>query len=188
MITGPTQTVKRARRLRSEMSLPQTVLWRELRKRPGGFKFRREHPAGVYVLDFFVASVRLDIEIDGFAHDSVPATVRDRRRSDFLRSQGVATVRIPAKAVLDDLSAAIARVVQICEERKARLTDSRNNPPPKGEGDHAQHGGGAPSGLRGLETATPAAPLIGTPLASLSLPDLPLHQPAAGPPPRAGED
>ena len=46
------------------MSLPQTMLWRELRKRPGGFKFRREHPAGQhYFLDFFVAALRLDIEV-----------------------------------------------------------------------------------------------------------------------------
>ncbi|MGB5779902.1 MAG: DUF559 domain-containing protein, partial [Allopontixanthobacter sediminis] len=44
MITGPTQTVKRARKLRSEMSLPEVLIWREMRKRPGNLKFRRQHP------------------------------------------------------------------------------------------------------------------------------------------------
>mgnify|MGYP004088811133 CR=1 FL=1 len=34
VITGPRQSVKRARKLRSEMSLPETLLWTELRKRP----------------------------------------------------------------------------------------------------------------------------------------------------------
>ena len=59
MITGPRETMKRARKLRSEMSLPEGLLWRELRKRSGGFKFRRQHPAGIYVLDFYCAAVRL---------------------------------------------------------------------------------------------------------------------------------
>ncbi|MDZ4308027.1 endonuclease domain-containing protein, partial [Allopontixanthobacter sp.] len=68
MITGPTQTVKRARKLRSEMSLPEVLLWREMRKRPTGLKFRRQHPAGIYILDFFCAKAKLAIEIDGFAH------------------------------------------------------------------------------------------------------------------------
>lgn len=97
MVTGPIDTIKRARKLRSEMSLPQVLLWRELRKRPSGFKFRREHGAGGYYLDFYVASLRLDIEVDGFAHDNALAAARDNNRSHWLRSQGVATVRIPAK-------------------------------------------------------------------------------------------
>ena len=120
MITGPRETIKKARKLRSEMSLPEGLLWRELRKRPGGFKFRRQHPAGVYVLDFYCAAVRLAIEVDGFAHVMGRVAVHDARRSEWLRSQHVATTRIPAKAVLDDLAAVVVRLVQICEERAAR--------------------------------------------------------------------
>ena len=102
MINGPVETTKRARKLRSEMSLPEMVLWRELRKRPGGFKYRRQHPAGAYVLDFYCASVRLAIEVDGMAHDSTAAARADATRSHFLRSQHIATLRVPAKALLDD--------------------------------------------------------------------------------------
>ena len=70
MITGTKATVKLARKLRSEMSLPEVLLWRELRLRPGGYKFRRQHPAGPYVLDFYCAALGLAIEVDGMAHDS----------------------------------------------------------------------------------------------------------------------
>jgi very-short-patch-repair endonuclease len=139
VITGPRDTVKRARELRSEMSLPEAMVWRELRKRPGGHKFRRQHPAGVYVLDFYCAKARLDIEVDGWAHDNPANTQRDGNRSAFLRSQGVATTRIPAQRVLEDLEAVVRRIVVICDERIEQL-------------------------------------------------GVPLHQPAAGPPPRAGED
>jgi very-short-patch-repair endonuclease len=82
VITGPGETVKRARKLRSEMSLPEGLLWRELRKRPRGFKFRRQHPAGVYVLDFYCAAVRLAIEVDGFVHATGSVAKTDTWRSE----------------------------------------------------------------------------------------------------------
>ncbi len=117
MITGPRSTVKLARKLRSEMSLPEGLLWRELRKRPEGLKFRRQHPAGVYVLDFYCAAARLAIEVDGMAHDSADAAKRDQSRSGFLRSQGVATLRVPARVILEDVGIAVARIVEVCRGR-----------------------------------------------------------------------
>ncbi|RDC59011.1 Leucine--tRNA ligase [Alteripontixanthobacter maritimus] len=121
MITGPQQTVNRARKLRSEMSLPETLLWRELRERPGGYKFRRQHPAGEYVLDFFCAATKLAVEIDGRAHDSADAARHDNARSHYLRSQGIATTRIPAHAVLSDRESVVLRLVQICSARTTEL-------------------------------------------------------------------
>ena len=125
MITGPTPSVKLARKLRSEMSLPETLLWREFRKRPGGIKVRRQHPAGYFVLDFYCAAARLAIEIDGAGHDSGDAASYDARRSQFLRSQGVATLRVPAKAVLADMEVALGRIVEVCLERIAKLQDAK---------------------------------------------------------------
>ena len=108
-MAGPTETVRRARKLRSEMSPPELLLWSALRERPRGFKFRRQHPAGHYVLDFYCASVRLAIEVDGFAHDSARAAARDAGRSGWLRSQQIATLRVPARVVLDDIGAGRSR-------------------------------------------------------------------------------
>ncbi|HXC26532.1 MAG TPA: DUF559 domain-containing protein [Stellaceae bacterium] len=52
--------------LRRNMSLPEVVLWQALRHgRLAGLRFRRQHPVGPYILDFFCASVRLAIEVDG---------------------------------------------------------------------------------------------------------------------------
>ena len=139
MITGPRDTIKRARRLRSEMSLTETLLWRELRKRPGGFKFRRQHGAGNYVIDFYCASARLAIEVDGRVHDNAARASSDAAKSLFLRSQGVATVRVSAKAVLEDPVAAAVRLGQICAERVATpgekpdvpLHHASHGPPPR---------------------------------------------------------
>jgi hypothetical protein len=49
------------------MTLPEVVLWQCLRQRPEGLKFRRQHPTGPYVLDFFCSDARLAIEVDGEA-------------------------------------------------------------------------------------------------------------------------
>jgi len=135
VISGPRGTVKRARKLRSEMSLPETMLWRELRKRPGGHKFRRQHPAGLFVLDFYCAKARLDIEVDGWVHDNPARAQQDRDRSHFLRSQGIATTRIPAQRVLEDLEAVVRRIVVICDERIEKLMvplpHPADGPPPR---------------------------------------------------------
>ena len=128
MINGPIETVKRARKLRSEMSLPETLLWRELRKRPGGFKFRRQHPADMYVLDFYCASVRLAIEVDGMAHDGIEAAKRDARRSAFLKSQHVATLRIPAKVILEEMEVAVGRIAAVCCERAGKMVRASGVP------------------------------------------------------------
>ena len=121
MITGPRDTVKLARKLRSEMSVPERLLWRELRKRSGGFKFRRQHPAGQYVLDFYCASLRLAVEVDGWAHDSASTIAKDRTRSAYLRTQDIATTRIPAKAIQSDVEAVTVRLLEICVKRQAGI-------------------------------------------------------------------
>lgn len=57
-----------AKRLRRAMALPEVLLWQVLRTQPGGHRFRRQAPAGDYVLDFYCAPARLAIEVDGEAH------------------------------------------------------------------------------------------------------------------------
>jgi very-short-patch-repair endonuclease len=110
------------------MSLPEVQLWRELRKRPGGYKFRRQHPAGQYLLDFYCAALRLAIEVDGFAHASSAASRRDKRRSEWLRSQQIATKRIPARMIFEDIEAVVTRIVEICRLREKRISQMRPVP------------------------------------------------------------
>ncbi|MBD0414504.1 endonuclease domain-containing protein [Oryzicola mucosus] len=70
---APERTVAAARTLRSDMSLPEVLLWEQLRQlRLGGLRFRRQHPIGPYGLDFYCPKARLVVEVDG-AHHHVPA-------------------------------------------------------------------------------------------------------------------
>ncbi len=100
----PSDIIDRARDLRREMSLPEVQLWQALRgEKLGGLKFRRQHPIAPYVLDFYCAGARLAVEIDGESHEGRGA--QDARRDAFLLDQGIRTLRIPARDVLNDLTA-----------------------------------------------------------------------------------
>ncbi len=103
------------------MTLPEVLLWRELRQRPGGLKFRRQHPAGRYVLDFFCAKLALAVEVDGLVHDCREVAEKDERRDLWLRNMGIIVLRFPAKQVLDD-------VVSVVEAILAEATSQRSSP------------------------------------------------------------
>ena len=142
-ISGPVTTVQRARKLRREMTLPEVKLWGVLRERPGGFKFRRQHPAGVYILDFYCAAVRLAIEVDGWAHDTGGVAKADAARGAALREQHIATLRVPATVVLEDVEPVVTRIVAVCEERAEKLAGLRKgHPTPLGEGTQRSWGEG----------------------------------------------
>jgi very-short-patch-repair endonuclease len=121
---------ERARSLRRQMSLPEVLLWRALRTRPEGFKFRRQHPIGGYVADFACLSARLLIEIDGGAHEFGDQARIDALRQADLERTGFAVLRIAARDVLDDLDA-IVRMVVTQFEARAPLHQPLAGPPPR---------------------------------------------------------
>ena len=61
------KTVLNARTLRRAMTRPEVLLWQVLRERPNGLRFRRQHPVGPFVLDFYCPAARLAIEVDGMS-------------------------------------------------------------------------------------------------------------------------
>jgi very-short-patch-repair endonuclease len=122
--------IDKARKLRGEMSLPEGLLWRELRARLGGLKFRRQHPSGAYVLDFFCNDARLAIEIDGEGHGMGHRPARDAARDAWFAKAGIETLRIPAREVLADLGAVIQGIVAACAKRLP-LHHPAGGPPPR---------------------------------------------------------
>ena len=100
---SPILTQKRARTQRRKMSLPEVILWSDLRgARLNGLRFRRQHAIGPYILDFYLPSHRLAVEVDGESHDHPDQVRHDQRRDAWLRDQGIAVLRFTARDVLDD--------------------------------------------------------------------------------------
>ena len=98
-----TQTHERARLLRASLTPPERALWIRLRRRAADQPaFRRQHPLGPYILDFYCAKARLAVEVDGQAHDHADRPYRDQLRDAFLSGEGVAVMRYRAAEVMSD--------------------------------------------------------------------------------------
>jgi very-short-patch-repair endonuclease len=105
------------------MSPPEVRLWQHLRTRPGGFKFRRQHRAEPYILDFYCRQAALAIEVDGCAHDMGDHPARDERRDSWLSARGILTLRFLASDVMQALDAVAAQIEITCLERAPPRSD-----------------------------------------------------------------
>jgi very-short-patch-repair endonuclease len=127
-------TFKRARSLRRAMTKPEVMLWQALRgSRLEGLRFRRQHPVGPYILDFFAASAQLAVEIDGEMHGDPVQAGHDARRDAWLRGQGIRVLRVTARDVLNEKG--LENVLLTIMDAAAPSTAFGGPPPPF-------HGGG----------------------------------------------
>src|SRR5262245_54504204 len=91
-----------ARRLRRDVTGVERRLWQRLRNgQIGDAAFRRQHPAGRYVLDFYCAALGLAVELDGGQHAMTEA--RDRERDTWLKQRGVTVLRFWNSDVIENL-------------------------------------------------------------------------------------
>ncbi|WP_172799724.1 DUF559 domain-containing protein [Leptolyngbya sp. O-77] len=107
----------RSRELRQTMTPPERKLWGALRNNQLGVSFRRQHPIGPYIADFYSREAHLVVEVDGaIAHSSPEAIAHDANRDAYLRSLGLRTMRIPAKKVMTNLEGVAAWIQTISAE------------------------------------------------------------------------
>src|SRR6266550_352467 len=110
--------VDRARLLRKKATEPERVLWRHLRNRRfAGYKFRRQHLFHGYVLDFYCASAKLAIELDGGGHNYRAGQIRNRTRSQFLARHGVVVLRFWNHQVRQELDSVLRAIWFALEEQ-----------------------------------------------------------------------
>jgi very-short-patch-repair endonuclease len=100
------------RSLRAAPTTPERVLWAALGgKRLHGFKFRRQHPVGEYVLDFYCVQARLAVEVDGDSHYVARGPERDQGRTAWLAREGIRVLRFSNNEVLGELEGVIETII-----------------------------------------------------------------------------
>ena len=115
---APAGTRKRAKRLRKEMTRAEAKLWTAIRaNKLEGHRFRRQHPLGPYVLDFYCDSLRLAVELDGGWHRTDEAILRDHLRDTWLAERGVRTLRLANDVVLCDTGTALDAILKAATTR-----------------------------------------------------------------------
>ncbi len=137
-----------AKDLRRRMTPAEAILWQELRRNQlDGLGFRRQHPVGPFVLDFYCAACKLAVEVDGAVHDE--QREQDTCRTEHLAAYGYRLLRFRNEEVLTNLPSVLAR---IAETARALLKDNdvaAESPSPPlgggvGEGATAAHKGATP--------------------------------------------
>src|SRR5215471_13139301 len=110
-----------ARRMRREPTPAEEAMWRLLRNRQlAGYKFRRQHPVGLYIADFYAPSAALVVDLDGHTHTSEEGIEHDRIRHAYLESLGLAVVRFWNFEVKENPDGVLNRVCELRLERQGR--------------------------------------------------------------------
>lgn len=100
----------RAKELRRGMTAPERLLWAMLRRNQLGLHFRRQHPVGPFILDFYCASAKLCVEVDGPVHDEQHEA--DARRTAWLAKEGIRVPRFSVAEVEQRSAAVLAAIAQ----------------------------------------------------------------------------
>lgn len=95
-----------ARRLRAQQTDTEKKLWDCLRNRElSGFKFRRQHEIGPYIVDFCSPKKKLVIEVDGGQH--IEQALNDQKRTTYLNQRGYHVLRFWDHEVLQELDSVL---------------------------------------------------------------------------------
>jgi very-short-patch-repair endonuclease len=107
----------RARELRQPQTPAERALWRRLRNRQLGPKFRRQHPIGRFIVDFYCAEARLATEIDGDSH--AEQAKYDAQRTAWLAEQGTRVIRFTNRQVHQQIEAVLEAILNECQNPQA---------------------------------------------------------------------
>jgi len=101
---------RNAAKLRGNMTEPEKKLWDYLKTKPLDLKFRRQHPLAGYVLDFYCHKLRMSIELDGGYHLKEEQKLRDKERTNYLKTLGINEIRFKNIEILNDFEVTIEKI------------------------------------------------------------------------------
>ena len=101
------------------MTGAEEIVWMHLRNGINGFKFRRQHPIGNYIADFFCFKAKLVVEIDGSVHNSLEIKESDIMKQKNLENLGYTVIRFTnievhkqIETVLNKISELLNSIIQ----------------------------------------------------------------------------
>jgi len=101
-----------AKALRKNMTVAEQILWGYLKAKPNGFKFRRQHPLGIYIADFYCHKLKLVIELDGSVHDNEDVKQNDEVRQKLIEEDGLTVMRFKNQEILNDIQNVLKQLEQ----------------------------------------------------------------------------
>ncbi len=107
-----------ARKLRSDMTDAERLLWSRLRGRQiHGVQFYRQKPLGPYIVDFHAPAAKLVIEVDGSQHFEAAGEAKDRKRDAYLESLGQRVLRFDNLQVMKETETVLETIFGVVGAR-----------------------------------------------------------------------
>jgi len=107
-----------AKQMRREPTEAEEILWKSLRNRNLGFKFRRQHPIENYIANFVCLDVWIIIEIDGGYHNLKEQQEADAKRDADLKQIGFTTLRYTNEQIFNSLDNVLQQIKAAVEKVK----------------------------------------------------------------------
>ncbi len=98
------------------MTDAENVLWGYLKAKPNGYKFRRQHPLGIYIADFYCHKLKLVIELDGSIHDNEEVKQNDAIRQKLIEEDGLTVIRFTNVQILNGIGYVLKAIDTKCNE------------------------------------------------------------------------
>ena len=116
---APNTAFLKARLLRNNMTSAEKVLWLYLQnKKLEGYKFRRQHPLHLFIVDFYCHELGLIIEVDGAYHETKEQEEQDEKRTELLKFQGLTVLRFANEEVSTDVETVITKIKETIKKIK----------------------------------------------------------------------
>jgi very-short-patch-repair endonuclease len=104
--------------LRNNMTPAEVMIWSKLKgKQLLGYKFRRQHGVGKYIVDFYCAELKLIVEIDGDVHGFSAQIKKDKERQKYLENLNFIVKRYQNDDVLLNLNGVADDLYRFCQNR-----------------------------------------------------------------------
>lgn len=101
------------------MTSSEQILWEKIRAgRLNGLKFRRQHPAGKYILDFYCHEYKFGIELDGEIHSDMDQMERDKGRTEDLIDLGMSVLRFNNDEIINNTNHILTQILNHIENLK----------------------------------------------------------------------
>ena len=116
------------------MTEAEQFLWNKLRKKQlEGLKFRRQHPFGHFILDFYCHEKKLVVELDGGYHESAEQKKKDMERTFFLTEVGLTEIRFKNKDVIYNIELVLDEIRKYLRQRFVLGAGAPSSSPKMGE-------------------------------------------------------
>ena len=122
-------TFEKARLLRESMTAAESHLWTFLSKNKLGVRFKPQHPADIFILDFYCHELKLAIEIDGGIHKS--QSQYDQSRTDELEKYKIKIIRFTNDQVIEKTEKVLEKIRQEISERRKAIEQAEEKHSPK---------------------------------------------------------